>query len=75
MLPNDVLYLTKVSRDPNPFISTGKYQKHDADEKTAFFRELLLYPQVIGVPTGPKDIKFLFGFSQKYPSTGNQFKM
>jgi hypothetical protein len=56
-----MLYLTKVSQDPNPFISTGKHQKHGVDEKTTFFRKFSIYPRVIGVPTGPKDINILLG--------------
>ncbi len=72
MTPNGVLYLTKVSRPPNPFVSTGKIQIKPTDEKTTFFRELSLYPQVVGVATRPKDINILFKSSQKHPWTGNR---
>ena len=52
-----ILYLTKVSEHPNPFISTGTSPGESTDEKTTFFRELSIYPQVLGVATRPKDFK------------------
>ena len=58
--PNGILYLTEVSEPPYPFVSTGNLTIYATDKKTTFFRELSLYPQVIGVPTGPKDINILF---------------
>lgn len=60
MIRKDVPYLTKVSRPPYPFISTGNHWKSATDEKTTFFRELSVALPVIGVATRPKDIKCMF---------------
>ena len=60
MIGIDVLYLTKVSGDPNPFVSSGEFQINRADQKTTFFGDFSVALPVIGVATRPKDMKFLF---------------
>ena len=42
MIGIDVLYLTKVSGDPNPFVSSGEFQINRADQKTTFFGDFVL---------------------------------
>ena len=72
MNPNGMLYLTRVSPPPYPFVSTGTLTISTTDEKTTFFRKLSLYPQVIGVATRPKDMNILIGSSRKVRWTGNR---
>ena len=55
----------------NPFISTGKFQDQCADQKTTFFGEFTIYPQVIGVATRPRDIECWPDYQPKPASSGN----
>ena len=71
MTRNGVPRLTLVSGDPNPFISTGKLQDQCADQKTTFFGEFTIYPQVIGGPTDPRDIECGLDYQTKPASSGN----
>ena len=80
MIGIGIPYLTKVSenhkskliQDPIPFISTGKSQKVEQDQKTTFFGEFTVALPVIWVPTGPRDIECGLVFDHKSLSTGNR---
>ena len=71
MLGIGIPYLTKVSGHPIPFISTGKSQKVEQDQKTTFFGEFTVALPVIWVPTGPRDIECGLVFVQKSDWSGN----
>ena len=72
MIGIGIPYLTKVSGDPIPFISTGKSQKVKLDQKTTFFGEFTVALPVIWVPTGPRDIECGLVFDHKSLWTGNR---
>jgi len=55
----------------NPLISSGKLPDQCADQKTTFFGEFTIYPQVIGVATRPRDIECWPDYQPKPASSGN----
>jgi len=65
MIGIGILYLTKVSEHPIPFISTGKSQNVKLDQKTTFFGDFTIALPVIWVPTGPRDIECGLVFDHK----------
>ena len=71
MIRIGIPYLTKVSEHPIPFISTGKSQNVELDQKTTFFGDFTIALPVIWVPTGPRDIESGLVFDQKAGWSGN----
>mgnify|MGYP006405860623 FL=1 len=71
MIGIGIPYLTKVSGHPIPFISTGKFQKVEQDQKTTFFGEFTVALPVNRGPTDPRDIESGLVFNHKSLWTGN----
>ena len=72
MIRIGIPYLTEMSRsNPIPFISTGKSQKVEQDQKTTFFGDFMVALPVIWVATRPRDIESGLVFDHKPAWSGN----